>query len=217
MKSLKLVLFISLLFFKFDQTSATNDTFSHFIGEYFQGGIIFHLWIGEDRKEHGLIVSTINLDTNAIWINDCEDLGGFGSRSTGDFSKDKKKYYNYILKDGALNTKMIINQKGHKQSAAKTCVEYSHDGYSDWYLPSLLELNLLLNNFGVVNYSLEKNIKYDKLSEAMYMSSTECWKCDYLGVNLKRHHGVFSTNIVSESFNKSESYANSFVRAIRKF
>ena len=51
------------------------------------------------------------------------------------------------LGTGQANTEAIIAQTGHTASAAKLCADYvSPTGYDDWYLPSEVELSLIIYN-----------------------------------------------------------------------
>jgi hypothetical protein len=42
--------------------------FKHYIGEYFEGGVIFHLWKDSLGEEHGLIVDIVDLGEE-LWSN----------------------------------------------------------------------------------------------------------------------------------------------------
>jgi hypothetical protein len=105
----------------------------HYIGESYQGGIIF--WL-DATGQHGLIASTADQSTGIQWYNGSNRLTG----TTGDG-----------LYAGEINTALILatqiadNPAGN--FAAKVCADYSvSDGgvtYGDWYLPSKYELNLL--------------------------------------------------------------------------
>jgi len=46
---------------------------------------------------------------------------------------------------GQTNTKNIIFQNGHKDSAAKRCVGFDQGNFHDWFLPSKDELDLIYN------------------------------------------------------------------------
>ena len=181
-----------------------TSVFQHSIGEYFQGGVIYHLWIGDDGKEHGLIASLRNLDTNCVWGSDCSDVEEFENISYGPAS----------LKDGALNTYRIVNLSKHKYGAPKTCYTSRENGYNDWYMPSILELVLLLENTGLINRTAEKVGQHDKIVPALYMSSSDCADgyCGYLGVKLGSSYRL---DIQKE--HKKISGKESFLRAIRKF
>ncbi|MEI6124891.1 MAG: hypothetical protein WCQ95_14840 [Bacteroidota bacterium] len=104
----------------------------HYIGESYQGGIIF--WL-DATGQHGLIAATTDQNVE-YWYNGTNRTTG----SSGDG-----------LYAGKMNTAIIVatqmadNQAGN--FAAKACADYSvTDGgvtYGDWYLPSKYELNLL--------------------------------------------------------------------------
>jgi len=188
-----------------DNASGQNyPGFKHSIGEFYQGGIIFHLWIGEDNKEHGLIANLHNLDTNCVWGSDCSDVEEY----------DKNSYGPASLKDGAMNTYRIVKLKNHQYGAPKTCHDLEESGYNDWYMPSIIELSLLLENAGIVNRSAEKVGKHDKLVPALYMSSSDCADggCFYLSANLSDNYKV---SIDKE--HKKVTGKNTFLRAIRRF
>jgi len=110
------------------------------IGDSYQGGKIF--WLDASGK-HGLIAATADQSTAIQWHNGTDRYTG----ASGDG-----------LYAGSMNTTMIVatqmadNQTGN--FAAKVCADYSvTDGgvtYSDWYLPSKYELNLLYDQKTVV-------------------------------------------------------------------
>ena len=107
---------------------------AHYIGEYYQGGIIF--WIDE-ADEHGLIVAVEDQSTNAQWLN-----------------------WSYLLTNtirdgifaGKYNTSRIIEAQGaaNLEYAAVAAKTYSGGGYNDWYLPSRYELNLMFNQKDII-------------------------------------------------------------------
>jgi len=101
-----------------------SDTSKHYVGELWGGGIVYYVY---DNGRHGLIASLDDLDggSGVAWSNiDDKEIGASAK--------------NYYKGDG--NTTAIINQSGHTNSAAKLCADYTHDGFSDWYLPSTIEL-----------------------------------------------------------------------------
>ena len=78
-----------------------------------------------------------NLSTGQAWSNITNVLIG----TTNDW-------------DGASNTTAITGQEGHTSSAAKlyedyTNADYGTGTYSDWYLPSIAELNHVWNIFTI--------------------------------------------------------------------
>jgi len=50
----------------------------------------------------------------------------------------------YGLNDGEAGTNQLVQMMGSGSYAAKVCQDFSYGGYSDWYLPSHYEWNLVL-------------------------------------------------------------------------
>jgi hypothetical protein len=146
----------------------------HYPGKLFGGGVVF--WV-DHTCEHGLIVSMVDLSVSQTWSNITSTLIG----TTSDW-------------DGATNTAAITSQGGHTSSAAKLCADYTNTNYgtgiySDWYLPSVAELNHIWNNFYEVQKALtnDGNAATIPIARSGYWSSSECsydyaWPFDfYLG------------------------------------
>ena len=125
-------------------TSAGVGGFSHYLGEAFNGGIIYYLYKGSDGLEHGLIValteSSFAWQTTATLVN--------ANRT----------------EDGAYNTNLMIG------SPAKTYITSLGAG---WYLPSIDELGLLYYNRYRVQKGLRVGANTLLSSTAYYWSSTE--------------------------------------------
>lgn len=121
-----------------DTISAQIGNSNRFIGEYYGGGVIFHLWKDTQGIEHGLIVSTSDLN-QTTWSNVTNALIGNAAQSRF---------------DGLSNSNAIVNQVGHTNSAAKLCLDYVSNGYDDWYLPAIEQLGILWTNRFVVNNTL---------------------------------------------------------------
>jgi hypothetical protein len=137
----------------------TTKASSHFIGEEFGGGVIFHLWKDDQDNEHGLIVDKTDLDTAYLWSNKKSNLIGTSAQST---------------KDGLGNSKAIIAQSGHKKSAADLCLNSKNGGFENWYLPAEDELIILYENHKKVNQTLSEMKDATILQKtAYYWSSTE--------------------------------------------
>lgn len=166
--------------------------FTHFIGERFGGGIVYHLWKDSSAVEHGLIVSIIDQSNSHVWSN--VDLNSIGwlAQFTG---------------DGLRNCNAIVIQNGHTYSAAKICLDLELDGQSDWYLPSYDEFDLLAQNRFHVNKKLETiNGANILMNESIYWTSTER---DYR----KAWSYSFGNYFNGETYKSSYQY----VRAIRSF
>jgi len=137
--------------------TAPNNS-NHYIGELFGGGIVFYVY---DNGHHGLIADTVDLSSNAPWT--CSSF-----QST----------YTYAFKNGVnggiANTVKIVTQAGEgplPPYAAQLCDKYNGGNFSDWYLPSYYELNLMYSNIGQGASSPYTNI--GAFANNFYWSSTE--------------------------------------------
>jgi len=140
--------------------SESNKTqFVHRIGDYKYGGIIYELWKDEEGIENGMVVSLNDLSSNQSWTN---AIGRIGWKAT---SRD----------NGLKNSTAIINQKGHTESAAKLCLDYSYAGYDDWFLPAIEDLYSIYKNEKILNNTLSKVENADQIASMIYQywSSTE--------------------------------------------
>jgi hypothetical protein len=117
------------------QGPAGTGCFSHYIGEQFGGGVVFHLWKDNAGVEHGLIVAT-------------NEGGQSWSNVTTAVPSGQSSW------NGLGNSNTIIAQAGHTNSAAKWCLDLVIGGQSDWYLPSTDEISLLWHNRFNVNKTL---------------------------------------------------------------
>jgi hypothetical protein len=168
-------------------------SFVHYIGEQFGGGIIFHLWKDADGSEHGLIVDLVDLSTNQQWSN-------IISTSVGPNAQN--------IWNGLSNNIAIINQPGHINSAALLCSNSSNGDQSDWYLPSIQELNILWSNYYIIGRSMSQIINATPIQVgSIYWSSTEA---DYFRAF------SFTTAATSLGGNTDKS-SSCYVRAVRDF
>lgn len=118
--------------------------FTHYLGEVFNGGIIYYLYKGSDGLEHGLIVALT--ESTATW------------QTTGTLVNANR------TEDGAFNTPLMTG------SPAATYIATLGTG---WYLPSIDELGLLYYNRYSTQKALRTG-GYTLLSNtAGYWSSTE--------------------------------------------
>ncbi|MFN6039026.1 MAG: DUF1566 domain-containing protein [Bacteroidota bacterium] len=137
----------------------TPGTFTHYIGEQFGGGVIFHLWKDMAGVEHGLVVATTDQSTSQVWSDVTSTLIGISAQSSW---------------DGLSNSIAIVNQPGHTTSAAKLCMDLVDGGENDWYLPSIDELSLLWHSRFNVNKALSIIGGASQLDlKINYWSSTE--------------------------------------------
>jgi hypothetical protein len=98
------------------------------IGMSFAGGIIFHL---DNTGEHGLVCAPSdqgNFQWGCYGINILNHIG-MGTET--------------ILGFGATNTDYIMAGCTERPIAASVCADLVLNGFSDWYLPSISELQLM--------------------------------------------------------------------------
>ena len=158
------------------------------IGQTYQGGIIFYL---DASGCHGLISAPTNQSTGIAWWNGIyTDTYASGSG----------------LFDGDGNCYRIRSSQGDCAScnAAELCLDLSLGGYSDWYLPSKYELNLMYKNIGQGNALGLGNV--GGFANNFYWSSTEY-------ANASAWEQLFFTGSQS---NYGKDGAN-YVRAVRAF
>jgi len=129
-------------------TDKSTEAFT--IGQSYHGGIIFYI---DGTGQHGLIVSTTDIGGgNVAWEPGANKVTGATGTANG---------------TGASNTATIVSVLGNTGNyAALICANYSSGGFSDWYLPSKAELNLLFKKRAFVS----------GLSGSNYWSSSEVSK-----------------------------------------
>ena len=118
--------------------------FTHYLGEAFNGGIIYYLYKGSDGLEHGLIVALT--ESTAQW------------QSTNSLVNSNR------TEDGAFNTNLMTNSPAAGYIASLG---------AGWYLPSIDELGLLYYNRYSAQKSLRAGGNTLLSSTLNYWSSTE--------------------------------------------
>lgn len=146
------------------------------VGDSYKGGVIFYV---DSTKEHGLI-ATASVEFQGRWGCSMQTIGGTKTN----------------IGSGSANTLTIVNACDSAKTAARVCSELELNSFSDWYLPSKEELNLLYKN-----KHLLRGIKTD-----YYWSSSEA-------DGEKAHCQDFYDGHVME-YEKNRTY---FVRPIRAF
>jgi hypothetical protein len=150
------------------------------IGQTHQGGIIFYV---DGTGLHGLVCATSNQSTGIRWYNGSYVTTGATTISVG---------------YGNTNTNSIVTYQGTGSYAARLCYDLSLNGYSDWFLPSRSELNLMYTNL--------KSAGLGGFSSVDYWSSTET-------SSTSAYSQSFSTGTVTVSSKSLTKY----VRAVRAF
>lgn len=133
----------------------TTITINLRLGDEYQGGKIFYL---DSSTKHGLIASKSDM----VYSGNNGDVVRFawGSETILGTSND----------NGKLNTQLMASNATSPSSAGYHFKNggYSHNGYVDWYIPSINELELLKENKSYVGgFSTASDW------QAMYWSSSE--------------------------------------------
>ena len=167
-------------------TATGGGNFTHYIGEKYGGGVIFHLWKDNAGVEHGLIVALTDQSTSRAWSNVTSAAIGTSAQSSW---------------DGLSNSNSIVGQAGHTSSAAKLCLDLVSGGQSDWYLPSIQELNMLWNNYYTVTRALSQISGATQLSNSAYWSSSEyddfnAWGFFFIYYGYTSSYGKYNTYCV---------------------
>jgi Protein of unknown function (DUF1566) len=152
------------------------------IGQAYGGGIIFYV---DGTGQHGLIAATSDQSIGLKWHNTNSSLI---TNAAG-----------LAIGTGAANTTTIINVQGSGLYAASLCRQfYNGGGFSDWYLPSLFELNQLFMQKTIVG-----GFAFDYYWSSSEYSSSGAWMISFGAPGQNQQIG-----------SKSTSY---YVRAIRSF
>ena len=161
--------------FNYDPNANTNDGSCAYleIGDIYQGGIVFYL----DGNGGGLIAAPSDQSSGAQW-------GCYGTPISGADGT--------AIGTGAQNTIDIESGCSTPGTAADICVNLVLSGYTDWFLPSKDELNLMYQNIGQGNALGLGNV--GGFANNYYWSSTEAdsnyawvqgFGDDYLGTGVK--------------------------------
>ena len=162
------------------------------IGDTYQGGIIFYL----DSNGGGLIAAPIDQSTGAQW-------GCYGTTISG--------AYGTTIGTGAQNTVDIDSLCTTAGTAADICANLTLGGYSDWFLPSKDELNLIWTNLADSDGDGSNNGPSDPnnlggFAKYIYWSST-----NYV------QDGAWVQSFINGYQHLNLKDVNDYVRAVRAF
>jgi hypothetical protein len=144
--SLKKIIFIAFCLVIFSCKKEESSSASEIaVGHSYAGGVIFYV---DGSGQHGLIAAESDCCDSVQWYN-----GSFVITNTIEVE----------VGQGQSNTTKIIQTQGDGIYAASICDQLVLNGYSDWFLPSKSELNLLFQKRNMVG----------SFSNNYYWSSTE--------------------------------------------
>jgi hypothetical protein len=101
------------------------------IGQFYAGGYVFYL---DETGDHGLACAPSDLGS-ALW--GCYGTSIFGTQTD--------------IGSGAANTAIIVANCAETGIAGRLCNDLELNGYTDWFLPSRDELNLVYTNLKLAN------------------------------------------------------------------
>jgi hypothetical protein len=146
------------------------------VGSFYQGGVVFYV----DGNGHGLIAATSDQSIGAYW----------GCEGTSITTQN-------IIGTGLVNTEAIYVTCPQAGIAARICYDLDLNGYTDWYLPSKDELDLVYQNQAAIG----------GFNNGLYWSSSQA-------TPTTAYYKNFSNGNSSSNFKSGYNYR---VRAIRSF
>ena len=149
------------------------------VGMQAQGGIVFYV---DESGQHGLVVALENI----------------GHQPFGCYISENESYL------GSGNENTIGISLECENSVANLCLDYQHDGYDDWYLPSSDELYQLFWSIGCPN----NLANFEDTGQDWYWTSTY-WPANSAGISI--------LNLGTGNIDWLYSSSNGYVRPIRSF
>jgi len=122
------------------------------IGQYRHGGVIFYV---DETAEHGLVCALSDQSTGIIW-GDNEVTGATGT----------------AIGTGQANTSAVVTILGAGSYAAQVCNDLTLNGYSDWFLPSIDELDAMYQTRITIDSTSMAN-GGNAFAQDIYWSSSE--------------------------------------------
>jgi len=178
---------------------AKSTDYMHYIGELFGGGIICDLWKDSLGEEHGLIMSLIDIgDTinGQNWNSGPVVLVGA---------------FNQF--DGLENSIKIA--KIHPQSAAAICLNSTHGGYDDWYLPTWSEMNNFFDRRVLRTLTKTPGAMLFKISNGPFRGYCSSLEIDAIWI-FSWYLGQFYS-AQKQPFNPNPNAPMFYIRPVRRF
>ena len=144
-------------------TCTTNAVTGLALGQTYAGGIIFYL---DSTVQHGLVCAP-------------QDQGHYPWGCDGNYIGTTSS----AMGSGAQNTAIIISSCSQSNIAAKICDELVLNAYTDWYLPSFSELNIMYQNLvlngigGFSTFAYWSSTEFDALRAWMqfFINGNQAW------------------------------------------
>jgi hypothetical protein len=156
-----------------------NGAFTHYVGELFGGGIVFHVYRDDDGTEHGLIAypEALGLD---------EPFGDYDTimnNCTNDW-------------DGRSNTECLASLQS--LGIARMVSDFAGNGCTDWYIPSVTEFDLLKGHF----FHLRKrgflaDLDFVAINSRYFWTSTALEYTPSCLLAIASFHGTVSVEFIS--------------------
>lgn len=188
--ALFLVYILSFISCADDENDSKNDPVELEIGALFEGGIVFYL---DNTGEHGLVCALADQSDAASWCSDTAEVNGADGQAIG---------------DGAQNTQDILAACNETGTAASLCANLTLNEQSDWFLPSVGELEQIANKLELINSAIEAN-GGTAITLDSYWSSTE--------LNVGSNSSAITYNFEFETEGSLTKFGTARVRAVREF
>jgi hypothetical protein len=208
-QDLLIILTLTILFFSCGKDNNDLSVTPLFeIGELAHGGMVFYV---DETGEHGLVSALEDvIDGSSDSI-----MNGYLGYEWGCYNEYVPGADNELIGYGYQNTLDILDRmcesENGGQIAARIAFDYVSDGYNDWYLPSINELNEM---YFTIGFKGEESNLGDFLIDAVYWSSTEAYQNSFITSGAKSMR--FNNHLIPSvySSNKNQIYR---VRPIRSF
>jgi len=181
-------------------------SFTHWIGEKYEGGTIAHLWKDANGVEHGLILCENNVIMDGIGIPQPQGpLIPVPNTTWPGWPTGAPT----SLTDGQANTSAIVAQFGSSNPyyGPYACDQLVYGGKSDWYLPSVFEMFAIKQNAFAINLAIQALGSGDQIN-----LNSQYWTSTFYTINSALAVG----GLFYWTFSAPASSQN-YVRAIRKF
>lgn len=152
------------------------------IGDFHQGGFVFYL----DSLGKGLLLDVDYLEATYPWIPTDNSVSDWGPNLHYCEGTDYE-----VIGSGKHNTYVFTNDHPTGDYAANLCSNSNSGGFDDWFLPSKMELWLLMQNLDIVDGAISIYGAVS-ISDGFHWSSTQLPAT----TDIRRAWGVFPFNFL---------------------